>query len=311
LTPSARRKLWNWARLLGAATVIAAIIWRVGTGSFIDGLRTIDMRSLVAAAGITLMTTCCCAWRWQRVARGLGVELSLRTAISAYYRSQFLNVTLPGGVLGDVHRGVLYGRHAGDVARVLRSVFWERVAGQVTQVIVALFVLTALPSPARGTVAILTLASMALIACVLVLDRTVTRQGSWFQMHVVHTAATDLRGISLNGWLGIFLASCAAVAGYTTIFLIAAHAVGATASPELMLPIAMLVLLAAAVPVNIAGFGPREGAAAWVFAVAGLGASYGVAAATAYGILGLVACLPGAAILALGWLRRDAHTRRP
>ena len=59
----------------------------------------------------------------------------------------------------------------------------------------------------------------------------------------------------------------------------------------------MLVLLAMAVPANIGGWGPREGVAAWAFGAAGLGADQGVAAATVYGVLVLVASLPGAAVL--------------
>jgi bacteriorhodopsin len=59
----------------------------------------------------------------------------------------------------------------------------------------------------------------------------------------------------------------------------------------------MAVLLASAVPVNIAGWGPREGAAAWAFGAVGLGAAHGVTVAVVYGVLALVATLPGAVIL--------------
>jgi glycosyltransferase 2 family protein len=76
-----------------------------------------------------------------------------------------------------------------------------------------------------------------------------------------------------------------------------------TVPPVRMLPLALLVLLAMSVPANIAGWGPREGVAAWAFGAAGLGASQGVTVAVAYGVLAFVACLPGAAILGLGWLR--------
>ena len=63
------------------------------------------------------MTTVCCAWRWTVVARGLGAELPLPAAVAAYYRSVFLDSMLPGGVVGDVHRGVSHGRESGDVGR--------------------------------------------------------------------------------------------------------------------------------------------------------------------------------------------------
>ena len=51
------------------------------------------------------------------------------------------------------------------------------------------------------------------------------------------------------------------------------------------------------VPTNIAGWGPREGVAAWAFAAAGLGAAQGVATAVVYGVMVLVATLPGAVVL--------------
>jgi uncharacterized membrane protein YbhN (UPF0104 family) len=86
-------------------------------------------------------------------------------------------------------------------------------------------------------------------------------------------------------------------AGYCSIFLLAAHAVGVSASTATLLPIALFVLIAMAVPTNIGGWGPREGAAAWVFAEAGLGATQGVATAAVYGVLTLIACLPGALVL--------------
>jgi nitrate reductase gamma subunit len=49
--------------------------------------------------------------------------------------------------------------------------------------------------------------------------------------------------------------------------------------------------------VNIAGWGPREGAAAWAFGAVGLSAAAGVTVAVVYGVLALVATLPGAVIL--------------
>jgi hypothetical protein len=54
----------------------------------------------------------------------------LGTAIAAYYRSQFLSGALPGGVLGDVHRGVRHGRDAGDLGRGLPAVLGSAAPGR-------------------------------------------------------------------------------------------------------------------------------------------------------------------------------------
>ncbi|HEX8303514.1 MAG TPA: hypothetical protein VF612_01430, partial [Jatrophihabitans sp.] len=85
--------------------------------------------------------------------------------------------------------------------------------------------------------------------------------------------------------------------GHTATFLIAARATGVAAPPATLLPLALLILLAMGIPVNIGGWGPREGVAAWTFAAAGLGAAQGVATAVAYGVLSLAANLPGALVL--------------
>jgi glycosyltransferase 2 family protein len=63
---------------------------------------------------------------------------------------------------------------------------------------------------------------------------------------------------------------------------------------------------------SVAGWGPREGVAAWAFGAAGLGAGQGVATAVVYGVMVLVASLPGAAVLLVGWFRhRNRQPARP
>jgi hypothetical protein len=47
-----------------------------------------------------------------------------------------------------------------------------------------------------------------------------------------------------------------------------------------------------------------------VFGAAGLGAGQGVATAVVYGVMVLVASLPGAIVLVAVWLRRDRPPRR-
>ena len=125
----------------------------------------------------------------------------------------------------------------------------------------------------------------------------------------MRTAAADLRGglLPRRAWPGIVLASAMVVAGHVVTFLIAARTAGSTVSPARMLPLALLVLLAMGLPTNIAGWGPREGVAAWVFSVAGLGAAQGVATAVVYGVMVLVASLPGAVVLFAAWLRRGTR----
>jgi glycosyltransferase 2 family protein len=278
---------WRWVNFAAAAATLAVLVWSLGTGPFLDGLRAVDAWALAAALGLAMLTTVCCAWRWRIVARGLGVNLPLGTAVAAYYRSLFLNVTLPGGVAGDVHRGISHGRDTSDIGRGLRGVALERSAGQVVQVVLTVAVLLVLPSPVHSAMPVVALALIAVAGCVAL----VARRRGWL--------------LARQAWPAIALASALVIAGHVATFMIAARSAGVTAPVSQMLPLSLLAMQAAALP-NLGGWGPREGVTAWAFAAAGMGASLGVATAVAYGVMVFVASLPGAAVL-LGGLWAPAH----
>jgi glycosyltransferase 2 family protein len=303
LTARGAMSTW-WVRPALVAATLGVLVWRLGTGPFLDGLRTVDAAALAAGAGLAVLTTACCAWRWRIVARGLGVELSFGTAVAAYYRSLFLNVTLPGGVVGDVHRGISHGRETSDVGRGLRAVAWERSAGQVVQIVLTVAVLLVLPSPVQTVVPLVALALVAVAGGMALAARVRPAAGESRWARLRRAAARELRAglLARRAWPAVALASALVVAGHAVTFLIAARTAGSTAPPSELLPLALLVLLGAALP-NIGGWGPREGVTAWAFAAAGLGASRGVATAVVYGVMVFVASLPGAAVLAAAWIR--------
>jgi glycosyltransferase 2 family protein len=294
-----RRRAWARARLLGGVLILAVLVWRLGAEPFVAGLRGLGPGTLLTALAIGAGTTLCSAWRWRVVAAALGVGLPLPGATAAYYRSQFLNSTLPGGVLGDVHRGLRHGIDAGDLGRGLRAVVWERVAGQVVQAAVAVAVLLALPSPVPAAVPAVAAVGAVAVGILLVTGRTVARRGPARLAGALRTAAAEARGPLLQPATlrPVLLASLLVVGGHLAMFLLASRAAGVPTPPLQLLPLALVVLLAAAIPFNVGGWGPREGAAAWVFAASGWGAAAGASVATAFGVLTLVSVLPGAVVL--------------
>src|SRR5688572_27883356 len=84
------------------------------------------------------------------------------------------------------------------------------------------------------------------------------------------------------------------------MFRLASQDAGVHGTPQQLIPLALVVLLAAAIPLNVGGWGPREGAAAWGFSATGWGAGAWAAVATAFGVLTLVSVLPGALVLFAG-----------
>ncbi|MFE3646622.1 lysylphosphatidylglycerol synthase transmembrane domain-containing protein [Streptomyces sp. NPDC059152] len=321
-----RRQAWSWIRTAGGLAILAALLWHLGSGAFLDGLRRIDAGALLGAVGIGALTTVCSAWRWCLVARGLGLRLPLGQAVADYYRALFLNAALPGGVLGDVHRAVRHGRAAGDVARGVRAVVLERAAGQLVLLVAGAGVLAVRPSPVRGAVArALTTpaAGLVLAACaagvlggVLLVRARRRRNGPAGRTGGgPRTALAEARRVMASRacWPGVVGSSSVVLVGCVGTFLLAARVAGVRAPTADLVPLVVLALLAMALPLNVGGWGPREGVAAWAFGAAGEGAAQGLATAVVYGVLVLAASLPGAGVLLARWAAglRDARRRPP
>jgi uncharacterized membrane protein YbhN (UPF0104 family) len=262
-----------------------------------------DGWTLAAALGIGAVTTLCSAWRWCLVARGLGLRLPLTTAIADYYRSLFLNAVLPGGVLGDVHRAVDHGRDVGAVGTSARAVVLERAAGQAVLIAAAAVVLLTVPTPAvPHTLVAIVVAAIAVLGVVV-----------WALARHRRVAADVRDGLlGRRTWPGVLGTSTAMLVGHLALFAVAIRASGVSGRPAALVPLAFLALLAMGIPLNIGGWGPREGVTAWAFGAAGLGATAGLTVAVSYGLLSFAAGLPGAAVLIVKWIgRMRAEPRDP
>jgi hypothetical protein len=211
---------------------------------------------------------------------------------------------------------VRHGREAGALGRGLRSVAWERSLGQTVQIALTVVVLLVLPSPLHPAAVVVT--GVAAVVALAFVARTGARHAARgdhahdddeahgdaghsaaLPARVQRVVTGDLRGIlsrPRTRW-GIALTSLAALLGHAVVFLLAVQATGATLPAEQLVPLTLIVLAASAVPTNVAGWGPREGVAAWAFVAYGLTAAQGVTTAAVFGVLVLVGTLPGVAVL--------------
>lgn len=289
---------------VAGVVILTVLLWRLGTGVFLDGLRRIDAPTLLVALAIGALTTVFSAWRWALVARGLRIRLPLGPAVADYYRALFLNAALPGGVLGDVHRAVRHGQSAGDVGRGVRAVVLERTAGQLVLTVAGVTVLLTLPSPVMQDVREITplvlLAGAGACAVVLAVRMSSSAPRRAGRLRAALAEARESL-LSRRNAPGVAVSSAIVLSGHLGMFVVAARVAGSGASVLALLPIAVLALLAMGLPLNIGGWGPREGVTAWAFGAAGLGASTGLTVAVVYGVLSFVAALPGAVVLVVRW----------
>ncbi len=302
-----RRAVWPWLRILAGAAIIAVLVWRLGTGAFTSGLRLVDGPAIAAALLLGLATTVASAARWCLVVRRLGLRLSLPSAVADYYRSLFLNTILPGGVLGDVHRAVRHGQSSGDVARGVRAVAIERTGGQVVLAAAGVGVLfgrTPVVSAAR-VVTPVSVAALGALGLVLTAGTLWGRHTAFWRRQVTPALADVRHGLlARDTWPGVILLSAVGLAGHLALFLVAARVSGSPASFARLLPLMVLALFAMGLPINIGGWGPREGVTAWAFGAAGLGAAQGLTIAVVYGVLSFVASAPGVLVMLVRYARR-------
>ncbi|HEY5230620.1 MAG TPA: lysylphosphatidylglycerol synthase transmembrane domain-containing protein [Galbitalea sp.] len=298
------------ARLTVGVGVLIAVIAHVGSAPLLHGLLSLNAPAIVAALLLVGIATVAAAWRWQVIAIRLGVELRLATAVGMYYRSQFLNSVLPGGIVGDVHRAISAGSDAESIKKSARSVAIERTAGQVVQVVLALIVLAFFGAGFEGYLLVALIIGVAVLTVAVLVTAGVSARARRALLHELAELRAGLG--SAKTTFQVAISSVIVTVGHVATFAIATAAVGLTVPPVQMLPLAFVVLLGASIPLNIGGWGPREGVAGWAFALAGLGSSAGVSASTLYGALALISIAPGALVTVSFAIRRHhANHARP
>ena len=285
---------------VAVALGLLALLWAVADGRAALGhLAAADPGWLAAALLALTAQTVLSALRWRLTAGQLGLALGRATAVREYYLAQIVNLSLPGGVLGDAGRALRTRAQAGLLAAG-QAVLFERLAGQVA--LLCLF-----SAAVAGTLAVpggfdwpgwllppvlATLAGAIGAGLVLRLagPRLPGRAGrgiaalGWAFLGAVWAPAVRGRQLALS--LGTALLNIAA-------FTLCAAAVGVMLPPATALVLVPLILFTMLVPVTVSGWGLREGAAAGLLPLAGATVAEGLAASMAFGVAVLVAALPG------------------
>lgn len=325
-------------RGLVSGGILVLLIQLLDLGRVPGMILQMELLWIMIALGVTVLQTTLSAWRWSFTASRLGIHLPLGVAVKEYYLGTFLNQLLPGGVMGDVSRAWRHTRAGAEAPRpgpAFRAVILERASGQLAMVMVALLSLSLLPGVRQATGLGAEASSggpmdaagwpdmlLAGAGILLALAVTVGVVGRWRTVRSVPLPGatrapgwalwTDARAALLSpGVLPAQLgSSLLVVASYVLVYLLGARAMGIDTPAPLLLPLVAPVLLSMLIPLTLAGWGVREGAAALVWAGAGLPASEGVAISVAYGLIVLVSTLPGLPILLGVVTRRRGRGRR-
>lgn len=285
----------------GLALGLLALLWSVADGQVALGHLAAANPVWLAAALLALTAqTLLSALRWRLTAAQLGVALGRGSAVREYYLAQIVNQALPGGVLGDAGRALRTRGPAGLIAAG-QAVLCERLAGQVA--LLALF-----GAAAAGTLAVpggfdwpgwLVPPVLALLGGGIGAGLVVALAGRHLPGRAGRGLAALAAAFAAAVWApAVRLRQAALSLGTAALniaaFAFCAAAVGAALAPAAALVLVPLILFTMLVPVTVSGWGLREGAAAALLPLAGATAAEGLAASVAFGLVVLIAALPGA-----------------
>lgn len=260
--------------------LLALIVARWGAAPFVHAVAGVPVWAWVFGLLLGSLGVVAQALRWRLVARGQGIRVPVGSAVARCWQAAFLNSVLPGGLAGDALRAaddssdatVNTGKRA--LGRGFAAVAAERLAGTAV-------VFTA------AAIALCTRVPLAATGCALVALVAVAVAWRWIRLlparHLIAVAA-----LSVLGW-----------ASFLGVFIVVTMSLTSEVLPVQTPALGSIALAGMSVPIGVGGWGTRETAAGWGFALFGFDASLGIAVSVGYGVIALASTLPGALVLGL------------
>lgn len=303
------RNSWRLGlRLLFSIGMLAALLWWLQPEVLSAAVNVAAPGWLVLGLLISVPQVLVSAWRWRLTAQQMGLSLRMKHAFREYYLATFLNQVLPGGIAGDMGRAWRHAGGAADRRRAWHAVFIERASGQLALVVIGGAAILVSPPLQQGFMRLSNVSDGA-ASMWLALPVVLFAVGGWWLRAALRMLWGDISQALLTRAVfpQQFVSSMFVVASYVAVYFCCAQALALADPISLVLPLIPLVLLAMALPLSVAGWGLREGAAAIVWLLAGLPPEQGVAISVLYGLTVLVSSLPGAFVLVLGMVRHRAN----
>lgn len=305
----------TFAKILISAVLVWLCFRSVDPGATLSTLAGIHFGALIACVVCMIAHTLLCAWRWRLVCRELGLaDPGPRNAVRWTALSVMLSQVLPSTIGGDAYRIGALGRQQGFGAAT-RSVVHDRLFGLwvlagVAGLAAIYTVLSAGWINAVGVIGALAIGFVVAIAAAAWVGERWPGMRRLGRMHALTNEAAGFRAMLRSPTI---VAASFAI-HLMTIAAMAALCLGVRPASGLWWQIGLLTpaaMLAAAIPISIAGWGVREAAL-----LAGVGAfaiaqSDALAVSVAYGLMLLVTGALGALVWAsVSELGLDVGPRR-
>lgn len=285
----------NLLRLGVSVAVLAVLFQRVGLGEVLEICLRARPELLAVGFGLYSAGQVVSAFRWRELARRVGFRVSAGEYARIYFIGMFFGLAIPSTLGADGARTLYLGRHEPGPTRALSSVAFDRWVGLVSLVVVAVGALLLgpsedLPPAVVSSIIALGIALVAFWSLAPGLARMLPAQGNLRRL-IEEDLAPYFRDRPL---LARAMLLSFAVHGLQIITQKSlATALGLDISLGFVAIYHPLVVLAAAIPITIGGFGLREAAYAWLLPQVGIAPDDAVALALLWWAIGAAGGLVG------------------
>ncbi len=303
-----RQTLIVAVKALISIALVAFLVHRVELGPLLRRFEDMQLAWLALAIAVFIGQLLLTGWRYALIGRAIDAALPTREAIRLVLIGQFFSQTLPSAIGGDAVRAYMTTRHGIGWGRAVSAVLCDRgVAMVVLMVLSTLTIPIFLARISEPLVRLFTPVPALLVlvgfgAMILGDDARLTRLARWRIAKPFCVLIADLRRIvfgSPESRTIIPLSIVVHIGVIASIWLL---------GKALRLDIAFLdclvlvppIVVATLVPISIAGWGIREGAMVFGFALVGVAEADALALSVATGLAQIIAGVPGGVL----WLLR-------
>jgi len=312
------KKRWmNVLRILISVGALAFLFWKIGLGETLDVLRRADVRYLVAAFLLFVVSLVIRAYRWLVLLRSLAPSIPFGRLVRLYFVGQFFSSFLPSQFGGDVIRALELTQDT-DSSAAIGTVLLDRMSGLMVLFVIGLLVLPFYACQMQPWLVwlLIGVSGGGLAAGALVLEGRFLR---WLTGHLPSALSLAGQGslakiyaaVTNCGWravLGAFGVSAVFNVANIVINWLCGQAVGAGIGLGYFVAVTPLLSISGLVP-SIGGWGVRETVSTAIFAPAGIDPNVSAALGASLGGVTLAAGLVGGVLYGLGGLR-DLRARR-
>jgi glycosyltransferase 2 family protein len=295
----------QWFILAVKAAFTAGLIWwllgQVEWDTMVARLRGLDPAFLALAFATVLIAYNLLIVRWWAVNKGISISLPLGRTIRYSWIGAFFNQTLPSTVGGDAVRVWYLYRTGETLVRATSSLLLDRLCGLSGLLLIVLFcqplIFEFVPSaPTRwGLAALVGAGGAAIIAFVLIGRFRISLLDRWAVTRHLVAIARDANTLIRNpvaGGLALFFSIGLQLLVVVTVWLVG-QSMGGVITFAQGLAFVPPVVLAATIPISVAGWGVREGAMVVALGYVGVSATDAVTISVIFGLLMITAGLPG------------------